>query len=69
MDALIQNEVKEYEATVAATEHSSLRDLVDVSLLDQLDHRVLSAIVNDIFGASQDTFASSMLFFLFYMIR
>nr|XP_039264906.1 cytochrome P450 1B1-like [Styela clava] len=41
----------------------------DIPVTEQVDHRLLSAIVNDIFGAGQDTLSSAFLFVLHYMVR
>lgn len=70
-DSLIEKEMTDYDNKVTDNEsaHDSMRILGNMSVLDRVDHRVLSAIVTDIFGAGQDTFASSFMFFLFYMIR
>lgn len=70
IDWLIEKELNDYQKMAAnGSAHESMTNLDTLSVLDRIDHRVLSAMVNDIFGAGQDTFASSCMFFLLYMIK
>lgn len=41
----------------------------DAPAIDQVDRKSLSALVNDIFGAGQDTLSGAYLFILHYLIR
>lgn len=75
IDALTEGELQDY-AKKWKKEHEANDDeasldekLQNVPITDQIDIRILSAIVNDIFGAGQDTLSSAFLFILHYMIR
>lgn len=72
IDALTESELDDYRQKLKfhrSESGSSMEDLEDVPIENQVDYRVLSAIINDIFGAGQDTFSSAFLFILHYMIR
>lgn len=74
IDALTEGEVQEFakkwKKEQKTDDDASLdEELENVPIADQIDFRILSAIVNDIFGAGQDTLSSAFLFIIHYMIR
>lgn len=72
IDALTEGELLEYEKSNSREKINGVadvEDMEDVPVTDRIDYRVLSAIVNDVFGAGQDTLSSAFLFILHYMIR